>query len=271
MLRARGFAILAAAAVFGLGLVAVGAAAAQTSGAAPGRPAGVPKPYTGRMVRMPSGDETIDAYLAVPPKPPRGTVVLVHEWWGLNDWIKKVANRYAAQGYLALAPDLYRGKVATEPELAHELSRGLPEERAVGDLRAARAYLAGLREGAGLRAGIVGFCMGGGLALRAALDSADFQAVVICYGSTIRDPVRLRTIRGPVLGIFGADDRGIGLDQTAGLEKGLREAGNAGAVKVYKGVGHAFLNETRPGYKPDAARPAWDEIDGFVARNVAKQ
>jgi carboxymethylenebutenolidase len=256
--------------ILGAGVALAAAAAAQT-GAAPGRPAGVPKPYTGRMVRLPSGDETIGAYLSLPAKPARGALVVVHEWWGLNDWAKQVANRFAAQGYVAIAPDLYRGQVATEAELAHELSRGLPPERAVRDIRAARAYLDTLRQAAGRRGGIIGFCMGGGLALRAALDSADVQATVICYGSVVSDPAQLRTIRGPVLGIFGADDRGIGLDQTTGLENGLRQAGNAGAVRVFKGVGHAFLNEGRDGYKPDVARRAWDEIDAFLAKNVAGQ
>jgi len=268
MPRVHGFTRVLAALILGAGLALAGAEAAGAP-AKPGQPAGVPKPYTGRMVQMPSGEETIDAYLAVPPKPARGALVIVHEWWGLNDWAKKVANRFAAQGYAAIAPDLYRGKVATEADLAHELSRGLPQERAVRDIRAARAYLDTLREGAGRRAGVIGFCMGGGLALRAALDSADFRATVICYGSVISDPAQLATVTGPVLGIFGGDDRGIGLDQTQGLEKGLRAAGNTGAVRVYKGVGHAFLNEERPGYKPDTARTAWDEIDGFLAKNVA--
>jgi len=246
------------------------AAAGPTAGT-PGPPAGVPRPYSGRMVQVPSGDETIDAYLSVPPKPARGVVVVVHEWWGLNAWVKKVANRYASQGYVAIAPDLYRGKVAADAELAHELSRGLPQERAVRDIRAARAYLDTLREGAGRPGGVIGFCMGGGLALRAALDSADFRAVVICYGSVVSEPERLRTLRGPVLGVFGADDRGIGVDQTQALERGLRAAGNAGVVRVYKGVGHAFLNEERAGHDPDVARQAWGDIDAFLVKNVAGQ
>jgi carboxymethylenebutenolidase len=272
MSRAHTRAALPAAAILVAALVLAGAgdaAAAGPSAGTPGPPAGVPRPYAGRMVKLPSGDETIDAYLSVPPKPARGVVVVVHEWWGLNAWVKKVANRYASQGYVAIAPDLYRGKVAADAELAHELSRGLPQERAVRDIRAARAYLDTLREGAGRPGGVIGFCMGGGLALRAALDSADFRATVTCYGSVIGEPEKLRTLRGPVLGVFGADDRGIGVDQTQALERGLREAGNAGAVRVYKGVGHAFLNEERPGYQADVARQAWSEIDSFLLKNVA--
>lgn len=274
--RAAGPAVLILAVGFLLAHAAAGggaraqsaAAAAQPTGV-PGQRAGVPRPYSGRMVRVASGDETIDAYLSLPARPARGAVVVVHEWWGLNDWAKQVANRFAAEGYAAIAPDLYRGQVATDAELAHELSRGLPPERAVRDIRAARACLDTLRESAGRRTAFVGFCMGGGLALRAALDSAAVDATVICYGSVITDAAVLRTIRGPVLGVFGADDRGIGLDQTTGLEKGLRAAGNAGEVRVYPGVGHAFLNEGRPGYKPEVARRAWDDIDAFLARNLA--
>jgi carboxymethylenebutenolidase len=111
--------------------------------------------------------------------------------------------------------------------------------------------------------------MGGGLALRSALDGAPFQAIVVCYGSPVTDPDRLKTLGGPVLGIFGGEDRGIGPDQTQALEKGLKGAGIEGKVHTYEGVGHAFLNEERTGYKPEVARQAWDEIDTFLIKSLA--
>ncbi len=243
-----------------------------SAGAAPaggGKPARIPKSYSAQMITIPSGAEKIDAYLATPTKPARGSIVIVHEWWGLADWVKKVANRFAAQGSVAIAPDLYRGKLTTDPDQARALASALPEARALGDIRAAAAYVQELSAAKGKKGGVVGFCMGGGLALRAALDHGPFQATVICYGSPVTDPERLATLPGPVLGIFGAEDRGIGPDQTAALEKAMGEAGIDGVVRTYPGGGHAFLNDGRADYKPEVARQAWDEIDAFFAKQLA--
>jgi carboxymethylenebutenolidase len=262
---ARALAGLLAAIVLGpwIGLTLAGA-----DPAGKGEPARVPRAFTGQMVKITSGSEQIDAYLATPSKPARGALVVVHEWWGLNDWPKKVAGRFATRGYVVIVPDLYRGQVAKDQELAHELSRGLPEERALADIRAAGAYVESLEAARGRKLGVIGFCMGGGLALRAALDSSAFQATVVCYGSPVTDPARLKTLAGPVLGIFGGEDRGIGPEQTGALKKALEEAGIGGAVHVYPGVGHAFLNEERTGYKYEVARQAWDEIEAFLARTL---
>lgn len=225
----------------------------------------------GSMVRIASGTDTVAAYLARPAAPPTAAVVVIQEWWGLNDWVKKVADRLAAQGYLAIAPDLYRGQVATDADLAHELMRGLPDERAVRDLRAASDFVRGLPEMRGLKVGVIGFCMGGRLSLLASLDNGPFDATVVAYGSPVTDAARLKTVRGPVLGIFGGTDRGIGPEQTGGLEKGLRDAGKNGEVIVYPNAGHAFLNDTGSNFRADAAKQAWERIDDFLARSLRKE
>ena len=234
----------------------------------------VPAPaHAGKMVDLKSGEDTIQAYLAVPKGGGSGApaMVVIHEWWGLTDWVKSIADRFASQGYVAIAPDLYRGQVAADPELAHELMRGLPDTRAIRDVRAAAAYLAGRLDLAPKATGVIGFCMGGGISLRSSLDQGPFTATVVCYGSPETDPARLKTLRGPVLGIFGADDRGLGKDQTDPFEAGLKATGHLAAVKVYPGAGHAFLNDTRPSYVEAAAKQAWGEIDGFLAGALQRQ
>ena len=232
-----------------------------------------PASAAGSMVTLRSGDEFIQVYLALPEKPVKGgpAIVLVHEWWGLSDWVKGVADRYAAQGYVAIAPDLYRGQLATEPELAHELMRGLPDGRAKRDVLAAAAYLKRRADLAPKKTAVIGFCMGGRLSQMAALDKGPFDACVMCYGSPESDASRLKTLKGPLLGIFGADDRGIGADQTGPLAAGLKKAGKPGsAVHVYPGVGHAFLRDAGSPAGEEQAKLAWAEIDGFFKANLGR-
>jgi carboxymethylenebutenolidase len=227
----------------------------------------------GSMVSFPSGPDTVQAYLALPQAPAKAgpAVVIIHEWWGLTDWVKGVADRYAAQGYVAIAPDLYRGQVAKDPELAHELMRGLPDARAHRDVLAAAAYLKTRKDLDPKRTAVIGFCMGGRLSQLAALDKGPFDACVMCYGSPESEVARLKTLRGPLLGIFGADDRGIGADQTGPLEAALKKAGKPGsAVHVYPGVGHAFLRDAGSPAGEEQAKLAWGEIDKFLQANLKR-
>src|SRR3954452_7539579 len=125
---------------------------------------------TTKDVTLKSGKDEIMGFLAVPEgKGPFPAVVVIQEWWGLNDWIKDQARRLAKQGYVALAPDLYRGKVATDPAGAQKLMKGMPQDRALRDVRAATDYLAGLDNVNKDKLGVIGWCMGGGLALQASL------------------------------------------------------------------------------------------------------
>jgi len=118
---------------------------------------------------------------------------------------------------------------------------------------------------------VIGFCMGGRLSQMAALDKGPFDACVMCYGSPESDASRLKTLKGPLLGIFGADDRGIGADQTGPLAAGLKKAGKPGsAVHVYPGVGHAFLRDAGSPAGEEQAKLAWAEIDGFFKANLGR-
>ena len=225
----------------------------------------------GAMVDVKSGNETIQAYVATPATPAKGApaIVVVQEWWGLSDWIKSVADRFAAQGYVAIAPDLYRGKLATTPEMAHELSRGLPQARAIGDIRAAAVYVDKRDDLDPKRTAVIGFCMGGGLAQRAALEKGPFDAAVMCYGPPESSPDKLKTLKGPLLGIFGAEDQGIGPDQTGPLQVALAKYGKPGSsVHVYPGVGHAFLRDAGSPAGEEQAKLAWGEIDAFLAKHL---
>ena len=166
-------------------------------------------PVKTETVGYPSGNETVSGYLAVPDSPsPHPALVVIHEWWGLTDWVKEQAQKFAATGYVALAVDLYRGKVAYDPNLAHELSRGLPQDQAIRDLRAAFDYLASRPDVRKDEIGSVGWCMGGGFALLLAVNEPKLAACVVNYGSLPTDKDDIRKIHAPVLGNFGAEDRG---------------------------------------------------------------
>lgn len=218
-------------------------------------------------IKLGEGDAEFNAYLAKPKTgKPGPAIILIHEWWGLNDWVKKQAERFAAQGYVAIAPDLYHGEVAEDGEHAHELMRGLADERAIADMKAAFDYLAKHESVDGKRIGIIGWCMGGGLALKLAIAEPKLACTVICYGRPVTDVEQLKKIKGAILGIWGETDRGIDVPP---FEKALKEAGVKASHHVYPGAGHAFLNETnKRGYNAEQAKKGWVEIDKFFANEL---
>jgi carboxymethylenebutenolidase len=142
-------------------------------------------------------------------KGPFPALIVIHERWGLNDWVKEQASKLADQGYAALAVDLYRGKVATTPDMAHEIMRGVPDDRAKRDLHAAFEFLASQPNVKKDRIGSIGWCMGGGYSLDVALQEPTLAAAVINYGHLATDTDALKKINAPILGLFGAQDRGI--------------------------------------------------------------
>lgn len=231
---------------------------------------GWPGPVKTSTVNFPSGDGTVSGYLALPDSAgPHPAIVVIHEWWGLNDWVKEQAQKFAEQGYVALAVDLYRGKVAYDPNLAHELSRGLPQDRAVRDLKAAFTYLAARPDVDKAKIGSVGWCMGGGFSLQLALNEPQLAACVVNYGSMPTDPGEIRKIQAPVLGNFGADDRGIPPSAVEAFEKAMRAEGKSIDVKVYEGAGHAFENpNNKLGYREAAAQDAWKRTLAFFNRTI---
>lgn len=220
-------------------------------------------------VTFPSGKETVSGFLATPEKPGRYPgVIVIHEWWGLNDWVKEQAKKIADQGYVALAVDLYRGKTATDPNEAHELMRGLPQDRAVSDMQAAFAYL-GTRKDVSDRIGSVGWCMGGGYSLQLAIHQPHLAACVVNYGALPTDPNDIQQIIAPVLGNFGAEDRGITPADVHAFEKSLKTLGRRVDLKIYDGAGHAFENpNNQTGYRPEAAADAWARTITFLNKTL---
>ncbi|HTX42633.1 MAG TPA: dienelactone hydrolase family protein [Acidobacteriaceae bacterium] len=217
-----------------------------------------------------SGAETVHALLYLPP---RGGVhpalVVIHEWWGLNDWIKQQAAGFAQQGYVTLAVDLYRGKVATDAETAHELSRGLPQDRGLRDLTSAVAFLARRKDVDAKRIGAIGWCMGGGYAAQLAVADPNLRAVVINYGSLPTDRAALEKIHAAVLGNFGGLDRGITPDDVHAFESAMQSLGRSVDVKIYPDAGHAFENPNNTaGYKPEDAADAQGRSRAFLAMEL---
>jgi carboxymethylenebutenolidase len=227
-------------------------------------------PLKNESVSYKSGDETVTGYLALPEAKGRHpAIVVIHEWWGLNDWVKEQAEKFAQQGYVALAVDLYRGKSAASPDQAHELMRGLPQDRAIRDMKAAVDYLASRPEVIKDKIGSVGWCMGGGLSLQLAVHEPRLAACVVNYGSMPTDSSDIEKIKALVLGNFGAEDRGIPPDAVHAFEKAMKDAGKTIDVKIYEGAGHAFENpNNKSGYRQDAAMDAWARTLGFFGKTL---
>jgi carboxymethylenebutenolidase len=219
-----------------------------------------------QTVQYKSGEESVSGYLALPGGAGRHPgIVAIHEWWGLNDWVKDQAQQLAGQGYAVLAVDLYRGKSATDPDMAHELMRGLPQDRAIRDLEAAFDYLASRPDVDAKRIGSIGWCMGGGYSLQLAIHEPKLAACVVNYGALPTDSADVAKIRAPMLGNFGADDRGITPADVQAFQAAMKKAGKSFDAKIYDGAGHGFENpNNKAGYRPAAADDAWQRTLNFL-------
>ena len=217
-----------------------------------------------------SGDETVNSYLALPSgggKHP--AIIVIHEWWGLNNWVKEQAQHFASDGYVALAVDLYRGQVATTPDEAHILMRGLPDDRGLRDLEAAFAYLSSRPDVEPNKIGAIGWCMGGGWAVKLAEDQPKLAAVVVNYGSLPTDSTIIAKINAPLLGNFGAEDKGIPPESVHAFEAAMKSAGKNPDIKIYEGAGHAFQNpDNKQGYRKEATEDADKRIDTFFHKEL---
>jgi carboxymethylenebutenolidase len=227
---------------------------------------------TSKNVSYKSGDETVQALLYVPEgKGPFPGIVVIHEYWGLNDWVKEQASKLSDQGYAVLAIDLYRGKVATTPDEAHELMRGVPEDRAARDLHAAVEFLKAQSNVKKDRIASIGWCMGGGYSLNVALQDPTLTAAAINYGHLATDPESLKKINATILGIFGGQDRGIAVDDVKKFEQSLKQLGKKVEIVIYPDAGHAFENpNNKAGYRPDDAADAWKRTVKFLADTLGK-
>jgi carboxymethylenebutenolidase len=216
----------------------------------------------GEMVEFPTNGTTGGGYLARPQGGAGLGVVIIQEWWGLVDHIVDVCDRFAAEGFTALAPDLYHGKTVpnAEPDEAMKALMALDLARAAKDMTGAVDFLEGHAAVRGHGVGVVGFCMGGGLALwLATLRPTDVRAVVPFYGiAPMGAEPDWSALGGAVEGHYAEHDDMAGPEAVAAFEARLQDLGKEVRIFTYPGTGHAFFNDTRPGiYHEDAARQAW--------------
>ncbi len=207
--------------------------------------------------------------LSAPATKPLPALLVIQEWWGLNDNIRAMARRFAGEGYLVLAVDLYEGKVATTPEAAMAAMQSAMEKpaRLMENLRQAQAFL--VREGGATKIGVVGWCFGGGWSLETALGIPDgIQAAVMYYGRTQTDPKVLAALKAPLLGLFGGKDQGIPVDGVRQMEHELVKLGKNATIVVYPEADHAFANPTGSHYLAGPAEDAWGKTLAFFAQHL---
>ena len=212
----------------------------------------------GELIEFSSNGSTTSGYLTLPESGSGAALIVLQEWWGLVDHIKDVADRFAAEGFVALAPDLYHGESTSSPDDAGRLMMALDIDRAARDVSGAIQYLLDLGAVAPKKVGTVGFCLGGQLALAAACQSAEVAACVDFYGVHPNITLDFSGLRAPVLGLFAENDAFVSPEVAGKLEHDLNEAGATTDFHIYPGVDHAFFNDTRPDvHDAAAANDAW--------------
>lgn len=202
---------------------------------------------------------------------PAGAVILIHEWWGLNDNMVRTAERLAGEGYVVLAVDMYRGRSASAPEQARGLMQEAMEEPSalMENIRAAHGFLTSRHSR--LRVALMGYCFGGALTLEAAIELPDlFEATVVYYGRVTQDEARLARIDAPMLGIFAEDDGGIAAEDVRAFGDAMERVGNDLSLRIYANVGHAFANPSGNAYQADAAAAAWQRTLSFLREHLAR-
>jgi carboxymethylenebutenolidase len=221
----------------------------------------------GKMVQFPSNGGNTSGYLATPSSGKGPGVLVIQEWWGLVDHIKRVCDHFAAEGFAALAPDMYHGKTATEPDEAGKLFMALNIAQAEKDLRGAAKVLA--EHSSTPKIGVVGFCMGGQLALFGATLNSNVGACVNFYGVHPNVKPDYGKLSGPVLGLFAEKD-GFVTPQTArDLDAAIKKAGKQSEIHIYPNVDHAFFNDdNKAAYNKPAAEDAWKRTLGFFRANL---
>ncbi|MEA2201119.1 MAG: carboxymethylenebutenolidase [Solirubrobacteraceae bacterium] len=217
-------------------------------------------------IEFPTSAGTSPGYLAVPEGERGPATIVLQEWWGVDEHIRSVCDRLAAEGFFALAPDLYRGETTTQPSEAEQKMMALSMADVEKDMCGAAEFLASQPGVEGDGVGSLGFCLGGGLSLWAAATCPPITAAVTYYYVMPHGKPDFSKIRGPVLGHFGTADEFVPLDASKALEAELRDAGVDVTFYYYEGAGHAFFNDTnRLGtYDENAARISWERTVSFL-------
>jgi len=211
------------------------------------------------------GGHEVKAALAVPETTPAPAVLLIHEWWGLNDQIKSMAAEFAKEGFLALAVDLYGGKVASDPTAAQQYMQAVDPQVATETLVAWIDWLRKDERSTG-KVATIGWCFGGGWSLNASL-ATPVDATVIYYGRVDKPAAELTKLEGPLLGHFGEQDQFITLQMVEGFEKAMQEAGRTATIHEYS-ADHAFANPTGNNYDKEDAQTAWARTLEFLRANL---
>lgn len=224
-------------------------------------------------VQYQSGNVGMKAFVAAPQtKDKRPAILIVQEWWGLTEYIKDIARRYAAEGYVAIVPDLYSRlghALPTDAGEAGKLMNTLKQEDGLTDLNATVAYLKSVPEVDAAKIGITGFCMGGSYALMLPCVSPEIKAAVPFYGQVPNPDTPIQKLACPVLYLYGEDDGWITKADVQRLEAALKKYNKAGEIKTYPGAPHAFFRDTDPSvYRPEAARDAWVRTKAFFKQHL---
>jgi carboxymethylenebutenolidase len=233
---------------------------------------GTAPPPRGETVAYDEGDPAAAGYLVVPDgEGPHPAVILIHEWNGLNDRVRQVADALADEGYVALAADLYSGRTGSTREENRALVtevRGRPEH-VISNLDAAQRFLRSREDVAG-RVATMGWCFGGGVALSYALGGERHEGTAIFYGSLVTDPDSLAALDHEVYGTFAEQDGGIPPEQVAGFVEALRQAGVANDIHVYDDVGHGFWLwvDQDPETRREPALDAWRRLKAYLGRTI---
>jgi carboxymethylenebutenolidase len=224
----------------------------------------------GEMVEFPFAGGNTGGYLSIPETGSGPGVVVIQEWWGLVDHIKDVCDRFAAEGFVALAPDLYHGKSTKSPDEAGRLMMALRIDEAEKDLSAAVEYLSTLDATTSEKSGVVGFCMGGALSLYTATKNPNIGACVVFYGGHPKVKPDLPNLHAPVLGLYAEKDRSVTPALVHELERQLKSLGKQVEVRIYPGADHAFFNDTRPEvYNAEASADAWQRTIEFLRKHLS--
>jgi carboxymethylenebutenolidase len=223
----------------------------------------------GENVDFASNGGKANGYLAIPESGTGPGVIVIQEWWGLVAHIKDVCDRFAAEGFVALAPDLYHGKTTRSPDEASKLMMALRIDEAEKDLAGAIALLQAHEATAGDKVGTIGFCMGGALSLYAATKNANVGACIIFYGGHPKVKPDLPNLKAPVLGVYAERDGFVTPAIARDLEQQLNDLGKSVEVVIYPGVDHAFFNDARPEiYNAPAAADAWKRSIEFLRQHL---